>query len=488
MFDIKLYNRTEFYKKRNSTKRPSTGYLYTVTLTGNLKLETSITDPVIEIAYENQIYAQFEIYDYNYAYIEKFHRYYFVDKWEYGIGVWNCYLTVDVLASFLNTMLLEQHDRILLRSSNISNYNTNIVDNMFPTTYQTFTQSFNSNTTIFTRNTNDGIYVIGTVHGAAVGDPTMGCCDYYIVDRDRLNVLIDELYPMQSADWVSETFSGDIINRAIYNPKQYLTSIKYFPIDKSNVSGMGNDRIYFGNYRTSVYGKRLPTNTNTWIQILQSIPLPAAWSNMTANQKSSEYANMVFRWYPFGTCNIDIEKLHDATSVTLVGLIDFISGLARLGINGTNNSGDTFIQEMCCNIGCDVSIDAIQQNLSNGISAIMGLTNIAVSPLAGAASALSGLADFSNTGIMKHDQIGSGGFPSVASVMLYPELIYSYKQFTTPDYESFGYPCCMLKTISSAGIGYQKWADGDFNGCGIMTAAENDQINQYLTDGYFLEV
>mgnify|MGYP003296358020 CR=1 FL=1 len=87
-----------------------------------------------------------------------------------------------------------------------------------------------------------------------------------------------------------------------------------------------------------------------------------------------------------------------------------------------------------------------------------------------------------------YDRIGGGGFPSAAAVQLYPELVYSYKQFTTPDYDNFGYPCCMLKTIGTAGMGYQKWADGDFDGVGKMTIGENDQINQHLTDGYFMEV
>ena len=41
----------------------------------------------------------------NYAFIPETSRYYWVRRWEYDSGMWICYLDVDVLATYRNTIL-----------------------------------------------------------------------------------------------------------------------------------------------------------------------------------------------------------------------------------------------------------------------------------------------------------------------------------------------------------------------------------------------
>ena len=65
-----------------------------LTLTGNLKDETSIINPVILIQADN-------VSGYNYAYIKEFNRYYFIDDIvSVRTGLWKVKLSVDVLESF----------------------------------------------------------------------------------------------------------------------------------------------------------------------------------------------------------------------------------------------------------------------------------------------------------------------------------------------------------------------------------------------------
>ena len=63
-------------------------------LTGNLRDETSVTNPVILIQADN-------VSGYNYAYVKEFNRYYFIRNMvSVRTGLWRIELSVDVLESF----------------------------------------------------------------------------------------------------------------------------------------------------------------------------------------------------------------------------------------------------------------------------------------------------------------------------------------------------------------------------------------------------
>lgn len=70
-----------------------------LTLSGNLKEETSILNPVVLIEIEDPA-------EYNYAYIPEFNRYYFInDIVSVRNGIWRISMTVDVLMSFKSSIL-----------------------------------------------------------------------------------------------------------------------------------------------------------------------------------------------------------------------------------------------------------------------------------------------------------------------------------------------------------------------------------------------
>lgn len=69
------------------------------TLTGELKEESSVVDPVITIQYENPI-------DANYAYIPEFNRYYYIkDITSVRNGYWRITMHTDVLKTFSEGIL-----------------------------------------------------------------------------------------------------------------------------------------------------------------------------------------------------------------------------------------------------------------------------------------------------------------------------------------------------------------------------------------------
>lgn len=510
MFDINLY--FGFYKRVNSTLRPPSGGSADVeelTVTGNLKSSTSVLNPVIEITnFENSIIER--IYRYTYCYIEQFTRYYFVKDWEFANGVWNLYLELDVLATFRIQLALERDDnnnsiqRLCVRTNNPSYVDFKIVDTMFPTTGRTLTETIDATfTSPFTRNLNDGTFILSTVHGGSYDPnegaftPTIGSNDYYILNRGKMQAVLDYILPDSVDDWVNDILSGDALNKALYKPQQYLNSIKYFPIKYSEIVGTitPNNYVRFGNFKSRTQGIRLSPNLSTWYQIIEEIPLPTNWSIFSANEKTKEFATLSLRWYPWGIFDLDVNKLFNCYKLQLVGLIDFISGSGQLTVAGIENNSSTpiFLGNKIATVGMDISIDGQQSNLNNLMSSVLGVAgsylatgSIDSGIISGAIGVGSNL--LSNGIVSKYTF--SQGTPSVANTQLLPQLYYSHKEFTTPDYDHFGAPSCkkipMSELFQAQFNGYYyKFADGDFRGRGFKE--EIDKMNEFLTEGFYYE-
>lgn len=93
-FDIVMMNNQEELNK--ITKSPST----VMTLTGTLRDETDIVDPVIIIEYAGTLT------NCNYMYISEFSRYYFITKIEsVRTNLWRVYAHCDVLKTYAEAIL-----------------------------------------------------------------------------------------------------------------------------------------------------------------------------------------------------------------------------------------------------------------------------------------------------------------------------------------------------------------------------------------------
>lgn len=84
-----------------------------ITYTGSLRSESSVIDPVILIEASN-------LSDYNYAWIEEFHRFYFIrDISSVRTGLWRLTMHVDVLSTYAG--YIKDNNAILARNSNVWN-------------------------------------------------------------------------------------------------------------------------------------------------------------------------------------------------------------------------------------------------------------------------------------------------------------------------------------------------------------------------------
>lgn len=115
-FDIGLYNNTE---ELNKIRKSPT---LVRTLTGTLREETDIVDPVILIEYNGTLT------DVNYMRIQALNRWYFITKIEsVRTGLWRVYAHCDVLKTYAEEILA--HEAVVAR--NEKRWNLFLNDSMF---------------------------------------------------------------------------------------------------------------------------------------------------------------------------------------------------------------------------------------------------------------------------------------------------------------------------------------------------------------------
>lgn len=115
-FSIQLMNNQEELNK--ISKNPAG----VMTVTGSLREETSIIDPVITIEYSGTLT------NVNYMYIPEFHRYYFITQIEsVRTGLWRIYAHCDVLKTYAQGIL--GCDCVVARNQN--NFNLHLNDAYF---------------------------------------------------------------------------------------------------------------------------------------------------------------------------------------------------------------------------------------------------------------------------------------------------------------------------------------------------------------------
>lgn len=149
-FEIKLMYNNEPMNKISKTPQEIR------TVSGVLRDESSIVDPIILIETANPIAA-------NYAYIGEFNRYYFIRNWEaVRNGLWRCTMHTDVLKTFAEGIL--GSPCIVARSTSKKNYFLN--DNMLlrQQNEYVFTQNFPSGF-----NLNNSRFIL-----SLIGDRTQG--------------------------------------------------------------------------------------------------------------------------------------------------------------------------------------------------------------------------------------------------------------------------------------------------------------------------
>ena len=319
-------------KRVNSTFIPAMSRTYNCTLKRPCTIET----PVVDISDFNT--------NYNVAYIPDFHRYYFVTSIvSISNDITRYYLSVDVLATYKSSIL--DSTVYVRRSQNLGNkYLKDPAACHTCNTPNTFTVSFD-----IPGMSTDGIYILQTAAPNA-GSIAGGNC-IYALTQGELSALISEVFDSQS---YGQTATDEV--KTYFNPFQYITSCRWFPVGDIGVS---TQRIKFG-WWTAQTTAGIVTQGNASYNATVIMPASIDWSD-----HDPEYTR--FNMYIPGIGDIEIDPAFSGKDINVSIYPDWATGIAiaKLRCDGCD------IASASGQWGIDVQLTQFSSDPSNMVSTIM---------------------------------------------------------------------------------------------------------------------
>lgn len=353
------------YNKRvNSTAVPdTTGTTDYYQFNCELKSPTSIFSPTLLV----REFDGDDTIKYNYCYIDKFARYYFVKSWLWENGLWDVSLEIDILATYKTQ--IGNTTAYVLRSA--SNYNTDVLDTKYPTR-----SSVNSLETTYptpwytdmdSSNIANGFYVLGVVNNDT---NSIGATSYYAVSGTTLRTFLAALYA--SPSWMSITDSSisTDLQKMLINPIQYIVSCMFMPcyLDVSGLATTTSVPVGWWNISlasSSIFYKLTGAKLKTTQYQTISIPVHPNASNEKTFLKNSPYSQYQLQYYPYGVFSIDSAKLIGFTDLYCTNNIDLITGVSTLTITRRINNNDYgVIYASSAQLGIPISLAQMSVDMS----------------------------------------------------------------------------------------------------------------------------
>lgn len=495
---------TNFYKKDNSTKRPTTGGAGNLTakytVTGILKEPCSILEPVISL--QNTPVQSMIPAVCTYAYIPKFFRYYWVTDWMWNDGLWTVKLKVDVLASW-KTHIGEQTEYIL-RTDSTTDFNGEITDTTYPATtdFDTREQLISS---VFASDIEYGIFVVGIIAGdqqslLPLTPDSVGAITYYAMDFLEFNAFKEMLFSNTSLNIMGITdpqgntqitdMSKEVL-KTLYNPYQYIASCIYFPFDVTlipNATAVTGIDIGWWHYPT-LSATKILAQTASVSETCTITDHPQIARGSYLNYSPYSRRTCIGR---FGTIAIDNSYFKSGNSVGLHYVIDMITGQCRLEIQSLEPYQGGYyehtIGERQFLLGVPIQIaqiglDYITAGAHAVSSAAHTVSRFMTGDVAGGIStAANGIANAIAESMPQLETSGTNG--SFISPITQTHFVEQFYQIVDEDISHRGRPLCELKRIDTLS-GFILCAEGELD----LDVYEDErrQITRYLTSGFFWE-
>ena len=478
--NVTLY---KFSKRLNSTAQPtpSSGTNFSC----ELKDETSFINPILKFRPDHLTSGLFSPSAYNYASIVYWQRYYYITDWKYINGIWECYLTVDVMASFKAE--IGNTSAYIIRSA--SQYNGDISDSFYPATTVCSITKQQISSDIYHTTIPAGCFVVGIINKSQ-NTNKMGAVVYYALSGQDMGNLLNYLFSnsIYQQAGISSAEITDGLYKSLVDPFQYISSCIWFPVPTSTL-GNTTETITVGYWNTNVTGtvvtyvtKEIGFKTNLPIERHPQIARGAYMDH-------APYTKLTAYYPPFGEIPIDTTYLQYGANNYLYGkmFIDFITGLADCYITitdgyDTDTTADPYkyMTMRSGQIGVPIQISQVMTDylstLQNGVGA---LANLFTGNIGGVFNnIISGV----QSSMPKVSSLGSNG--SLIEIITPPYLIVEHYQVVDDNMSEFGRPLCNTRTISTLS-GYIQCGEGDHAFSG--TRAENEEVNRNLKEGFFYE-
>lgn len=446
--DVTFY---QFEKDRISTKQPAD---LTVSLTESVTLKegSSVLSPTLLLDFPvNSPVA------WNYAYIQDFFRYYFVENWTNIRGtLWEVSLRVDVMGTYKNAIGTSY--QFIERCAGASDLT--LVDSL----------AVGRTTVSTSRTVENSPWNVTTGDSFVVEISGTGTSLFYIMTYSELTNFITELFSDNYVDTVFPNWADVYPElKATMNPMQYIGGIRYYPYSLPGTGSTGTIPVGFGWVNANAGVSSMMDATVTWLGNL-SFPMHPQ-SGSLPFVKNAPYSEYELFFPPFGSFPIDAGIISASNSVTYELKMDLASGMGNLKLVASG----VVVGEANTQIGIEIKLGqtyntppGIGNVISSGLSVVSSLATGNVT------GALSGIANSVENvlGNLTPKLRSTGTNGSLASVYPYIYCTSRFQHVKMPDTNRIGY------------LYYQRNNPASIPGGGfIMTSnAHVDIPNAYQTE------
>lgn len=493
-----------FKKRINSTRIPEedpedpSAYL-PYQMTGTLKEPCSILNPVISI--QTIPTGNGAPTSLSYAYIPAFHRYYFVNDWEWNTGLWTVSMSCDVLASYKDA--IGNSSAYIERCAAESN--GKIIDKLYPAKDDyTITETRLTTCPWINQDVANGCYVIGIISKSTAGN-TGGAVQYYALTQTQINNLLtymlnDEFY--NNAGFQNNAQVSRDLAKCLVNPIQYITSCMWFPTSVSSFTLANDTAIQVGPWTTIGVGKPITSGRVGYKQQFD-ITVPNHPDALTRGEYLNypPFTSYLCMLPPFGSFMLDPAYMTQYRIVRFEIFVDGITGKASLYVGregGVIGTTDFFYQSSAL-FGVPIQLAQISTDYVKGTSAII---NVATSALSTVGSAITGnIPGAIAGGLMTIGSIGNAleaAMPTAISdgvdgsfiafdrlIGSYPSIIAKFTKIVDEDNTEMGRPLCEVRTINTL-PGFIRCGDAHVDFAGAFTEEKNRILN-FMLSGFFWE-
>lgn len=459
-YNVNIYR---FQKRKNSTAQPDVNtpsHLFTCKLMNDSGMITPTF--VFDFTVLPSETPEF----YNYAYVSQWNRYYFISDWKYMSGLWYCSMVVDVLASWKGR--ISELSTYILRSS--SNYDRYLPDNLYPVrsgaTYATEQNNANPFATAYS----DGYFVAGIINADQYG---YGAVNYYVFTAAQFRTFSN--YLLSNTSIYNVTDVTDELLKVLYNPFQYVVSCTWLPFAPPMAGNLATCAV--GWWSTPTPCARLSGYVRASGTVTCQIP-----RNPEGITKPFMYGEPYTEYYldfpPFGSFSISADNLINANYLDFSWNVDCITGMGRLQM-GAGNAAQPF-NIVHAQIGVPIQLAQMTPPMFSQLQQALGNTGVDW-----ADTIINTLGNVGNALIAKMNPMQTVGTTGGFMAGYYPiKLTGIFHGVVEENIAEFGVPCCKTLQIGTLS-GYVLCAHGEFSG--NATDSEIDQINSFLTSGFYYE-
>jgi len=291
---------------------------------------------------------------YNYAYIEDFHRFYYVNNWRYNLGLWTCELQVDVLASWEED--IKSSALYVLRSA--SKWDNSIRDTVYPMLSGNL-YSDSSLPNPFNTSYGNGYFVVGIVN---TDTNTVGAISYYSFTSSQFRSFMYSL--MSDIDSYGMFDISSDLTKLLANPFQYIVSCRWMPLEPPGGTAVAN--VPIGWWTMSVAASRLGASSIIDGN-LNGLTVPRHPQRDRGTWLDQEpYSSYYLVFAPFGAFNLPPENMLLADTLNFHWSVDYITGAAVLEVK----SGGALVTRVEGKIGAEIALAQMAPQVENMVSAL----------------------------------------------------------------------------------------------------------------------